>query len=100
MPLISRCHPDVCRRSYLCRRYKTASVEQRRPELPHDEEDNLISLEVGGAPRSTKNLWPEPREQARKSDPLENVWHKRVCNGTLTLRQAQKPELAYKRRHG
>jgi hypothetical protein len=31
---------------------------------------------------------------------MENVWHKKVCNGTLTLRQAQKLELAYKRKHG
>ena len=26
--------------------------------------------------------------------------HKKVCNGTLTLRQAQKLELAYKRKYG
>jgi hypothetical protein len=31
---------------------------------------------------------------------MENVWHKKVCNGTLTLRQAQKLELAYKRAQG
>jgi hypothetical protein len=35
------------------------------------EEDHLILLELGGAPRNPKNLWPEPRTQARKSDPLE-----------------------------
>jgi hypothetical protein len=63
--------------------------------LPH-----LVSLELGGAPRSKKNLWPEPRSQAHKSDPRENAWHKKVCNGTLTLRQAQKLELAYKRKFG
>lgn len=55
----------------------------------HYEEDHLISLEVGGAPYSTKNLWTEPRAQARKGDPREKVWHREVCNGTLTLRQAQ-----------
>jgi hypothetical protein len=60
----------------------------------------LISLELGGAPRSKKNLWPEPWSQAHKSDPRENAWHKKVCSGTLTLRQAQKLELAYKRTHG
>jgi hypothetical protein len=37
---------------------------------------------------------------ADKSDPRENAWHKKVCNGTLTLKQAQKLELAYKRAHG
>ena len=66
----------------------------------HYEEDHLISLEVGGAPRSTRNLWPEPHSQSAKSDPKENTWHKLVCNGTLTLRQARAEELAYKRKHG
>jgi hypothetical protein len=66
----------------------------------HYEEDHLISLELGGAPRSTKNLWPEPRSQAKKSDPRENAWHRKVCAGTLTLREAQKAELAYKSTHG
>jgi hypothetical protein len=62
--------------------------------------DHLISLELGGAPRSKRNLWPELWAQAHKSDPRENAWHKKVCNGTLTLRQARKAELAYKRAHG
>src|SRR5438046_8611580 len=65
----------------------------------HYEEDHLISLEVGGAPWSKKNLWPEPHSQSAKSDPRENAWHKRVCNGTLTLKQARAQELAYKRAH-
>jgi len=66
----------------------------------HYEEDHLISLELGGAPWSTKNLWPEPHSQSAKSDPRENAWHKRVCNGTLTLRQARARELTYKRKFG
>jgi hypothetical protein len=28
------------------------------------------------------------------------TWHRKVCNGTLTLRQARAQELAYKRAHG
>jgi hypothetical protein len=66
----------------------------------HYEEDHLISLELGGAPRSRKNLWPEPHSQSAKRDPKENSWRKKVCNGTLTLKQAQKLELAYKRKYG
>jgi hypothetical protein len=66
----------------------------------HYEEDHLISLELGGAPYSKKNLWPEPWPQAHKSDPRENAWHKKVCNGTLTLKQARDLEVAYKRMHG
>jgi hypothetical protein len=66
----------------------------------HYEEDHLISLELGGAPRSRKNLWPEPWSQAHKSDARENAWHRKVCNGTLALKQARAKELAYKRTHG
>ena len=35
------------------------------------EEDHFIPLELGGAPRNPKNLWPEPRSQSKLSDPLE-----------------------------
>jgi hypothetical protein len=66
----------------------------------HYEEDHLISLELGGAPYSKKNLWPEPWSQAHKSDPRENAWHKMLCSGKLTLKQARALELAYKRVHG
>jgi hypothetical protein len=34
----------------------------------HYEEDHLISLELGGAPRSQRNLWPQPWSQARRDD--------------------------------
>jgi len=66
----------------------------------HYEEDHLISLELGGAPWSKRNLWPEPHSQSAKSDPRENAWHKRLCNETLPLKQARARELAYKRKHG
>ena len=53
------------------------------------EEDHLIPLELGGAPRSTKNLWPEPRTQSRQSDPLENKLHLIVCSRKMTLAAAR-----------
>ena len=34
------------------------------------------------------------------SDPREDAWHKQLCNGKLALRQAQRAELAHKRKHG
>jgi hypothetical protein len=40
---------------------------------PHYEDDHLISLELGGAPYSKKNLWPRPWSQAHKKDPRENL---------------------------
>jgi hypothetical protein len=56
------------------------------------EEDHLISLELGGHPTSPNNLWPEPwfgTWNAREKDALENTLHKMVCNGDLSLRDAQ-----------
>jgi len=57
----------------------------------HDyEEDHLISLELGGAPSDPKNLWPEPGGSPNPKDHIENVCHKKVCDGTILLAQAQK----------
>jgi hypothetical protein len=64
------------------------------------QEDHLISLELGGAPYSTDNLWPQPQSQARPDDQRENRWRELVCSGGLTLRQGQRAELAWKRAHG
>jgi len=62
------------------------------PELY--EEDHLISLELGGAPRDPKNLWPEPRnaplgESASSKDVVEDKLHRMVCDGTAGLVVAQ-----------
>ena len=88
-------------------RYTTALKKQQLAEWhyadqnpSHYEEDHLLSLEVGGAPRSTRNLWPQPWSRARRDDKLENGWHTKICDGTLTLRQAQEQELAYKHKDG
>lgn len=56
------------------------------------EEDHLIPLELGGAPRDPSNLWPEPRAgrwTAERKDVLENELHRMVCEGTMPLRAAQ-----------
>jgi hypothetical protein len=53
------------------------------------EEDHLIPLELGGAPRNPKNLWPEPRSQADKSDPLETKLKRQVCIRLITLARAR-----------
>jgi len=54
------------------------------------EEDHLISLELGGNPTDPKNLWPEPHSSPNEKDKLENYLHKQVCNGIITLNEAQK----------
>jgi hypothetical protein len=58
---------------------------------PHDyEEDHLISLELGGAPSDPKNLWPEPGRSPNPKDDIENLCHKKICDGEITLAEAQK----------
>ncbi len=57
------------------------------------EEDHFIPLEVGGAPRDERNLWPQPwagAHNAREKDAIENELHKSVCSGQITLAEAQK----------
>ncbi len=62
-------------------------------DKPQDFElDHLIPLELGGAPRDRKNLWPQPWVgpwNAHMKDELENKLHKLVCEGTLPLHDAQ-----------
>jgi hypothetical protein len=57
------------------------------------EEDHLISLELGGNPTDPNNLWPESYKttpNARDKDKVENYLHAEVCNGAMTLQEAQK----------
>jgi hypothetical protein len=51
------------------------------------EEDHLVALEIGGNPTDEKNLWPEPNYSPK--DACENRLKKAVCDGALTLKQAQ-----------
>jgi 5-methylcytosine-specific restriction endonuclease McrA len=56
------------------------------------EIDHLISRELGGDD-ALENLWPQPYTQhpgAHEKDWLENQLHKEVCNGDITLDEAQK----------
>ena len=53
------------------------------------EEEHFIPLELGGAPRSPKNLWPEPHSQSKLSDPLETQLKRKVCKHVMTLKKAR-----------
>ena len=64
------------------------------------EEDHFIPLELGGAPRNPKNLWPEPRSQSKLSDPLENKLKRKVCNGLLQLAKARAAIRLFKNTQG
>jgi hypothetical protein len=69
--------------------------------LPSEyEEDHFIPLELGGAPRNPKNLWPEPRSQSKLSDPLENKLKRKVCKGLLQLAKARAAIRLFKNTQG
>ena len=55
------------------------------------EVDHLISLELGGS-NDIANLWPEaaePRPGFHEKDKVENYLHKQVCDGVMSLQDAQ-----------
>ena len=56
------------------------------------EEDHFLPLELGGAPKDPKNLWPEPHsgdENSYSKDSVENKVKKAVCADQVTLADAQ-----------
>jgi hypothetical protein len=56
------------------------------------QEDHLVPLCVGGAPRDPHNLWPQPlngRWSAAMKDQLESSVCRQVCRGEITLKQGQ-----------
>ena len=56
------------------------------------EEDHLVPLELGGAPRDPGNLWPEPHygtQTAYTKDGVETKLKNAVCAGTITLSAAR-----------
>ncbi len=53
------------------------------------EYDHLVSLELGGATNDPRNLWPEPGASPNPKDAVEDTLHSKVCDGAMTLREAQ-----------
>lgn len=58
-------------------------------KLSNYEEDHWIPLELGGAPREPRNLWPELWPDAHKKDAQENALRKAVCGGEISLEEAR-----------
>ena len=88
------------------KKQQLASLKFKDKSASHYEEDHFISLELGGHPRDPKNLWPEmwgtpatpltsqgpfPSHLvgAKTKDHVESALHKAVCDGSLTLQDAQ-----------
>jgi hypothetical protein len=67
---------------------------------PRDyQEDHLVPLELGGAPRDPANLWPEPNVSSlpdgtavgsAQKDALEDYLHRQLCVGAMSLTDAQR----------
>jgi hypothetical protein len=64
------------------------------------EEDHFIPLELGGAPKNPKNLWPEPHAQSSVSDPLETKLKREVCKGLIKLAKARAEIRTFKDANG
>jgi hypothetical protein len=65
-------------------------AERHLPGTSADyEEDHFIPLELGGAPRDVRNLWPQPIVQAHLKDKQERALNRAVCAARMTLRVAQ-----------
>src|ERR1039457_6625231 len=72
------------------RQLREYGYNDRNPK--HYEEDHLIPLSIGGNPRDPQNLWPEPRKSewnAAKKDDLEFTLYRMVCDGKISLNEAQ-----------
>jgi hypothetical protein len=72
--------------------FKTHTGRNGNPVTEGCEVDHLISRELGGDDKP-ENLWPQPYTQhpgAHEKDWLENRLHKEVCNGDITLDDAQR----------
>jgi hypothetical protein len=54
------------------------------------EYDHFVPLELGGAVNDARNLWPEPGASPNPKDDVENELRQKVCDGQMTLSQAQR----------
>lgn len=64
------------------------------------EEDHIVPLALGGAPRDERNLRPVLWPQARQDDRLETLLHRLVCARQMTLADGQYLIVAVKRSEG
>jgi hypothetical protein len=71
------------RKKEVCRLYG-----QKECPGPKFQVDHLISLGIGGAD-TVKNIFPMPIEQAKLKDKLEYALKREVCDGIISLAEAQ-----------
>ncbi|MGB0097700.1 MAG: hypothetical protein WBP81_34835, partial [Solirubrobacteraceae bacterium] len=54
------------------------------------EYDHFVPLELGGATNDPRNLWPESGASPNPKDTVENELRQKVCDGQITLVEAQR----------
>ncbi len=69
-------------------KYDVAYPAYGVPGSKKTELDHLVSLELGGSNDAT-NLWPESPPTPNPKDKVENALHAAVCDGRITLAEAQ-----------
>lgn len=95
-------HSTICRSGYTRTirppvRYTNALKREQIREYGytdtnsrHYEEDHFLPLSLGGAPRDPRNLWPEPGTSPNPKDQVEFKLYRAVCDGQVSLPQAQR----------
>jgi hypothetical protein len=80
-------------RSSVIRRLRIEVLAKYQSPGSGQELDHFIPLELGGCPDCVSNLWPEPYEPrpgAREKDRVETYLKSQVCDGSMTLAEAQR----------
>lgn len=74
------------------KREQIAEYGYRDKKLGDYEEDHLIPLELGGSPRSVRNLWPEydGGKIPNPKDKVEDALRRAVCDGKVKLAPAER----------
>ncbi len=81
------------RYDYAWRRFRVSVF--RAYGIPHDEWhdytiDHDVALSLGGAPMDLRNVWPEPKAEAKRKDEVEDALHEAACyRHAITLAAAQ-----------
>ncbi len=74
--------------------YKSYGMEYPQLEGAY-ELDHFVSLCLGGS-NSNINLWPQPTPEFRMKDKIEWILCRQVCEGKMTLKEAQKAIYSWK----
>jgi hypothetical protein len=83
--------PSASYTSALKRKWVPAGHKVSEYELDHS-----IPISIGGDPYNEANLWLQDWANAKRKDIVESQLHRDLCNGKITLNQAQDKIQAWK----